>query len=73
MQLPCLVSFSHVLCMGEGDTLSPLVRAVCQALLVTFLWSRSTVLIKIGLADIAPLPFAGLRRCAACPPTRGCD
>ena len=53
--------------------LSPHVKAVCQALLVTFLWSRSTVLIKIGLADIAPLPFAGLRRCAACPPTRGCD
>jgi drug/metabolite transporter (DMT)-like permease len=37
--------------------------AVGQALLVTFLWSTSWVLIKIGLDDlqIAPLPFAGLR------------
>lgn len=36
-------------------------RAVLQALLVTFLWSTSWVLIKIGLKDIPPLPFAGLR------------
>ena len=37
--------------------------AVGQALLVTFLWSTSWVLIKIGLDDLqlAPLPFAGLR------------
>jgi drug/metabolite transporter (DMT)-like permease len=37
--------------------------AVLQALLVTFLWSTSWVLIKIGLddLDIAPLSFAGLR------------
>ena len=41
--------------------LSPHVKAVCQALLVTLLWSSSVVLIKIGLADIPPLPFAGLR------------
>lgn len=36
-------------------------RAVLQALLVTFLWSTSWVLIKIGLKDIAPLGFAALR------------
>ncbi len=35
--------------------------AVLQALLVTFLWSTSWVLIKIGLEDIPPLTFAGLR------------
>jgi drug/metabolite transporter (DMT)-like permease len=35
--------------------------AVLQALLVTFLWSTSWVLIKIGLQDIPALPFAGLR------------
>jgi drug/metabolite transporter (DMT)-like permease len=33
-----------------------------QALLVTFLWSTSWVLIKVGLADdLPPLTFAGLR------------
>jgi drug/metabolite transporter (DMT)-like permease len=36
-------------------------RAVFGALLVTFLWSTSWVLIKIGLQDIPALPFAGLR------------
>lgn len=35
--------------------------AVCQALLVTFLWSLSWVLIKIGLHDVPALTFAGLR------------
>src|SRR5205085_6073414 len=37
--------------------------ALAQALFVTFLWSTSFVLIKIGLHDlaIAPLTFAGLR------------
>lgn len=40
---------------------SPHTRAVLQALLVTFLWSTSWVLIKIGLADIPALTFAGLR------------
>ena len=37
--------------------------AIGQALLVTFLWSTSWVLIKIGLNDLAlpPLTFAGLR------------
>lgn len=36
-------------------------RAVLQALFVTFLWSTSWVLIKVGLEDIPPLTFAGLR------------
>jgi drug/metabolite transporter (DMT)-like permease len=40
---------------------SPHVEAVVQALFVTFLWSTSWVLIKIGLEDIPALPFAGLR------------
>jgi drug/metabolite transporter (DMT)-like permease len=36
-------------------------KAVLQALLVTFLWSTSFVLVKMGLADIPALTFAGLR------------
>jgi len=36
-------------------------RAVLQALLVTFLWSTSFILVKIGLTDIPALTFAGLR------------
>lgn len=40
---------------------SPHVQAVAQAFLVTFLWSTSWVLIKIGLQEIPALPFAGLR------------
>lgn len=36
-------------------------NAVALALFVTLLWSSSWVLIKWGLVDIAPLPFAGLR------------
>ncbi|MGB3713305.1 MAG: EamA family transporter [Candidatus Promineifilaceae bacterium] len=36
-------------------------RAVGQALFVTFLWSTSWVLIKLGLDDIPALTFAGLR------------
>jgi drug/metabolite transporter (DMT)-like permease len=35
--------------------------SVLQALLVTFLWSTSWVLIKFGLDDIPALTFAGLR------------
>jgi drug/metabolite transporter (DMT)-like permease len=35
--------------------------AVWQALFVTFLWSTSWVLIKLGLKDIPALTFAGLR------------
>lgn len=37
------------------------VRAALQALLVTFLWSTSWVLIKLGVDAIPPLTFAGLR------------
>jgi drug/metabolite transporter (DMT)-like permease len=40
---------------------SPYLRPVLQALFVTFLWSTSWVLIKIGLHDIPALTFAGLR------------
>ena len=40
---------------------SPHTRAVLQALFVTFLWSTSWVLIKIGLEEIPALTFAGLR------------
>jgi len=36
-------------------------RAILLALLVTFLWSTSFVIIKIGLDEIPPLTFAGLR------------
>ncbi len=37
------------------------VFAVLQALLVTFLWSTSFIIIKWGLADIPPVIFAGVR------------
>lgn len=39
---------------------------VFQALLVTFLWSTSWVLIKIGIEDISPIVFASLRYTLAC-------
>ena len=39
----------------------PHLGAVLQALFVTFLWSTSWVLVKIGLRDIPALTFAGLR------------
>jgi drug/metabolite transporter (DMT)-like permease len=39
----------------------PHLTAVLQALFVTFLWSTSWVFIKIGLVEIPPLIFAGLR------------
>jgi drug/metabolite transporter (DMT)-like permease len=40
--------------------------AAALALLVTFLWSTSWVLIKIGLDEIPALTFAGLRYTLAC-------
>lgn len=40
---------------------SPRMRAILQALFVTFLWSTSWVLIKNALNEIPPLTFAGLR------------
>jgi len=36
-------------------------RAILQALLVTFLWSTSWVLIKFSINEIPPITFAGLR------------
>ncbi len=36
-------------------------RAVCEALLVTFLWSTSWILMRFGLREIPALTFAGLR------------
>jgi drug/metabolite transporter (DMT)-like permease len=36
-------------------------RVVLQALLVVFLWATSWVFVKIGLNDIPPVTFAGLR------------
>jgi drug/metabolite transporter (DMT)-like permease len=42
-------------------TISPRIRAILQALLVTFLWSTSWVFIKLYLGEIPPLIFAGLR------------
>ena len=39
----------------------PHVFPVLQALLVTFLWSTSFIIIKWGLADIPPITYAGLR------------
>jgi drug/metabolite transporter (DMT)-like permease len=38
-----------------------MLKASLQAVFVTFLWSTSWVLIKIGLGSIPPLLFAGLR------------
>lgn len=35
--------------------------AILQALLVTFLWSTSFIIIKWGLTEIPPLTYAGLR------------
>jgi len=39
----------------------PRLSPVLQALLVTFLWSTSWILTKLGLVDIPPLTFAALR------------
>ncbi|MDX1377855.1 MAG: DMT family transporter, partial [Anaerolineales bacterium] len=36
-------------------------KAVLQALFVVFLWATSWVFVKIGLKDIPPVTFAGLR------------
>lgn len=43
------------------ETKSPRLTAVFIALFVVFLWATSWVLIKIGLEEIPPLTFAGLR------------
>jgi drug/metabolite transporter (DMT)-like permease len=39
----------------------PHLKSILLAFFVTFLWSTSFVIIKIGLAEIPPLTFAGLR------------
>ena len=36
-------------------------KAVLQALFVVFLWATSWVFVKIGIKDIPPITFAGLR------------
>ncbi|MDZ7626418.1 MAG: DMT family transporter [Ignavibacteriaceae bacterium] len=36
-------------------------KTILLAVFVTFLWSTSFIIIKIGLAEIPPLTFAGLR------------
>lgn len=41
--------------------LSPRVRAIAQALLVILLWSTSFIFIRLGLEDLPPLTFAGVR------------
>ncbi len=40
---------------------SPHLISILQALLVTFLWSTSFILIKWGLSEIPPVTYAGLR------------
>ena len=40
---------------------SPHIFTILQALFVTFLWSTSFVIIKLGLVEIPPITFAGLR------------
>jgi len=49
--------------LSQSDEMhfSPRLRAILQALFVTFLWSTSWVLIKRSLSEIPPLTFAGLR------------
>ena len=44
-----------------GINASPRVKAILEALLVTFLWSSSYILTKFGLTDIQPLTLVGLR------------
>ena len=44
-----------------GNSVSPRVRAIFEAILVTFLWSSSYILTKFGLTDIQPLTLVGLR------------
>lgn len=41
--------------------MSARVKAILQALFITFLWATSWVFIKKGLTDLPPLLFAGLR------------
>jgi drug/metabolite transporter (DMT)-like permease len=45
----------------KGKKVSPRIKAILVAFLVTFLWATSWVMIRLGLKDIPPLIFAGLR------------
>lgn len=56
-------SFSVIIFFSDSviSKPSPHTRALLQAFLVTFLWSTSWVLIKIGLLDLPALLFSGLR------------
>ena len=58
---PAVAEPTHVL--ADPRTARRHVVAVLQALLVTFLWSTSWVLVKVGLddLDLRPLSFAGMR------------
>jgi len=47
--------------MAKGFEDRGYLRALLEGLLVTFLWSTSYVLIKIGLRDMPPLTFAAYR------------
>jgi len=51
----------HKITLKELSIKSAQLKSVLQALLVTFLWSSSFIIIKIGLKEIPPLVFAGLR------------
>lgn len=44
-----------------SKAIQPRLVPIFQALLVTFLWSTSFIIIKWGLLEIPPLTFAGLR------------
>jgi drug/metabolite transporter (DMT)-like permease len=52
---------------GAPARFSPRAAAVFTALLVTFLWSTSWVLITVGLEDLPALTFAGIRYTLALP------
>jgi drug/metabolite transporter (DMT)-like permease len=47
--------------MPESSPLPQRTKAILQALLVTLLWASSWVFIKVGLGNLPPLTFAGLR------------
>ena len=54
--------FDRITDFGDLSSLfSARAIAALQALLVTFLWSTSYVLVKVGLTEIPALTFAGLR------------
>lgn len=53
---------AHFLNPGSYNySMSPRLKAILAALLVTFLWSTSWVLIKLNIQNLPPLLFAGFR------------